>query len=154
MSKTTVKNEAFIDLEAGLLNQLHPVWERYWMDRSRAIGQAADEARWGDAHALVEAVDLRQVIGKRDRLLDTLGMASLLLGASRLGRIDRTSVYKDPPKDMLAAASEQTRVLVGDNATTALRHELHLHLDKREYAQSSGNSATEADVFKAQQLQP
>lgn len=149
MSKQTIKNEALLDLEAGLTSQLLALWDRYWMDRSRDIGQAADEQRWADAHELVEKVDMGAVFAKREKLFETIGMASLLLGASRLGRINTTSVYKDPPKDWLTSAVKHCEIMLGVNATRALRLELHLILDKREYAESPSNSVTVEEVFKA-----
>lgn len=149
MSALTVKNEAFLDLEDGMIGQLEPVWAAYWARKVKGIGAAVTEERWGDAHALVEEVNLKAALKKREPLVRTLGMAALLMGASRLGRIDRTSVFKTPPADWLDAAVAQHEILVGENATLAMRQELHLLLDKHEYAYSSGNSSTMDDVQKA-----
>lgn len=149
MSKQTIKHEAFLDLEQGMAGQLLPVWEEHWNVRGEAIALAAEEGRWADAHQHVETVDMRTPLEKRAKTLDTIGMAALLLGASRLGRIDRTVVYKEPPKEVLAAAVAQVHMMVGDNATQALRQELHLSLDKFEYALSSSNEAGIEDVAKA-----
>lgn len=149
MSKTPIKNEAFIDLEAGMVGQLLPLWTRYWANAGKKIGLAADEGRWDDAHALVESVDMGKALASRAKLLETIGMASLLLGASRLGPVKKTSIFAEPPKDWLGASVEQVQMMLGDNATKAMRQELHLILDKFEYAESTSNESSVTDIAKA-----
>lgn len=145
MSK--IKNEAFMDLESGVTGQLLPLWNKQWGSAGAAIGTAAEEARWDDAHSLVESVSFAKVLEKKPKLLQTVGMAALLLGASRFGeKVKDTSIYNDPPKDWLDSSVEQMGLMLGENATTAMRQELHLILDRFEYAASASNGATLDDM--------
>lgn len=144
-----IKHEAFLDLEEGLLKNLVPAWDGYWEKAGAKVADAADEQRWDDAHAAVEAVDLAPVAKKARQLLSTVGMASLLLGASRYGRTERTAVYKNPPKDWLTSAVGQMEALLSGSATRALRQDLHVHLDRREFGESEANTATLTEVMKS-----
>lgn len=124
-----IKHQAFLDLEAGMAGQLGAAWGPYWRDLAKQIKEAVEAGDWDRAHELVDTLNMAEVLEKRKDTLHTFGMAALLLGASRVATLTRTSVYNEPPEGLLSSGVGQASHMIAINGTEALRRDLHAKLD-------------------------
>lgn len=140
-----IKHEAFLDLEAALEKRLLRSWDRYWLEKSRDIGFAVDDGEFTKAHGLVDELTLEPLLVRAQTYLDTITKASVLLGASRIRALNKTEMYKNPPKALMDQSKRQFNEILGVNGTAALRHIAHLYLDRYE-------SEGRVEIEKARQL--
>lgn len=131
--KTKVNHTAFLDLENGLANKASGFWRHEWQAISPKLAQAIKDQNWGEANRIVDILDCRAIVRRSLQYALTIGLSSLLLGASRLGNVKNSVIVKRPPVRQLKNAIIQWGNQLIHNAPTLLKQHLHEHLAELEH---------------------
>lgn len=122
---TPIKNEAFIDLESSLSSKLSASWVLLWTPIQTKVIKAIEDRDWVKAHALLDSVDMAKAVKPHLKFAKTVGMSSLLLGASRVVPPRESTIFSDPPLDLLKSSLTQFEMLTSRNANEGLKNEAH-----------------------------
>jgi GNAT superfamily N-acetyltransferase len=127
------KHQAFLDLEEALARRLSGAWSRYWTDIERRMRSLVEAGQFDQAHALAEAIDVGPLFQRNRRFAQTVGMAALLLGASRVKPHRSSKVAAKPPKRELEKLLDQTQIMLARNASQKLRELAHAWINSEEH---------------------
>jgi len=128
----TPKHAAFLDLEETLAHRFRNAWSRYWTPLSEEMVQLAARSEFDAAHRLAESIDLAPLFDRQRTFARTVGMAALLLGASRVSNVRHSHVAKSPPKKELYGLIDQMGLMLSRNATQKLREQAHAWVHEEE----------------------
>jgi hypothetical protein len=128
-----IAHTAFIDLEQGLTDRVSKGWSAFWKPLGFKLNEAVQNKNWVLANALVDQITTVPIVEMYAGYAQTIGMASLLLGASRLGDIKKSKLVSKPPFRQLQNGVIQWGTMIARNASAALRLSAHLKLHKMEY---------------------
>lgn len=115
------KHTAFIDLELSLADRVAAEWGRHWNKLAPDLDEAIKTRNYEDAHWYVDQISFDPVVASVSKFIETVGMASLLLGASRLASLDKVKIKENRPDRELDNAIAQMKLMLSRNATLALQ---------------------------------
>ena len=124
------KNEAMIDLERMLSTRMVRLWNKQYAKHARKISSAVKEEDWVAAHDEVDRISFAPVAKKTMKLARTVGIASLMLGHSRLTKKANNDVSSADEEMALRNALTQFEVLLKEIATEQIRKRGHKSIEK------------------------
>lgn len=121
-----IQHKAFLDLENGLTRRAVSEWDRIWLPLRKELRQALTARNWVAVDRLIDQLSTDRLIPACSRYAQTVGLSSLLLGASRLSDVHTARVGKSPPLLQLRNGVTQWGYGVARNASQLLRRQLHV----------------------------
>ena len=140
-----IKHEALIDLEESLYDKFRRSWAVVWKSISFEVQQAVDQKEWDKAHKLIDTLITEDLLKKNLKLVETIGMSSVLLGTSRIVDPRKSMMRKNPPLYELGNMTAQFALIIGRNMVLALRKQAHTYLYDMELAGAVNQSTL---IFK------
>ena len=128
---TTITHEAFLDLERSLVDRVLDGWLENQSSLLKRLQTAVDKEKWDDAHDLAEQISFETAVGKARKHVQVIGLASILLGASRISGSENSSMADRPPVEILETALTQIETLLVLNAQPALQTQAHGIIEDR-----------------------
>ena len=128
----TIEHTAFLDLENALSARVRKGFKALLKPLAVKINAALAVKRYAEVDRLIDTLDLTPLIAAHAAFAQTIGAASLLLGASRLIDPKNSSIAKNPPLRELQNVLSQWALTIGRNAAMAIRLAAHLRLAKLE----------------------
>ena len=117
------KIEAVLALEASVGHSIAAGWLPIARAKMAEIGQAVARGRFTDAYDACASLTLTSLVERQRRRLEELGVAAVLLGASRLQPLQLTSLMtgERPLPQVIATALDQLTVMLEDDAADRIR---------------------------------
>lgn len=128
-----IAHSAFIDLENGLGSRVGDGWKRIFQPIQDQLIEAIRAKDWAKANQLVDLVNTDALVEDHFKYAETIAVASLLLGASRLVAIQDSFVAHNPPSHQIHNALTQWGFVVARNAVQNVRLSLHIMLARLEH---------------------
>lgn len=143
------KHTAFIDLELSLADRVAAEWGRHWNKLAPDLDEAIKTRNYEDAHWYVDQISFDPVVASVSKFIETVGMASLLLGASRLASLDKVKIKENRPDRELDNAIAQMKLMLSRNATLALQKQGHVLLHDLEVERENPEQPMDDGVIKS-----
>lgn len=128
-----IAHSAFIDLENALGSRTGNGWKRIFQPIQQELFTAIKAQDWARANKAVDSLNTDVLVDANLKFANTIAVASLLLGASRLSKPADSHVAQHPPEHQIKNALTQWAFVVARNAVQNVRLSLHLMLAKLEH---------------------
>jgi hypothetical protein len=121
-----IQHRAFLDLEEGLTRRAVAGWRLIWIDLVGNLRTAIRHQNWVEVDRLIDTLSTDRLLDSCSQYAQTVGLSSLLLGASRLSEVHNSVVAKQPPLLQLRNGVTQWGYAVSRNTPQLLRRRLHM----------------------------
>lgn len=142
---TTITHEAFIDLEVSLVERVFNGWLEDQDARLKRIERLVKRKKWDDAHDEVNKISFEKAVDESTRYLEVVGMAAVLLGASRISGSEDSFMGANPPREILETARTQVQTVLLINAQESLRTQAHQMVEAARKASLEAETVQKAD---------
>jgi len=123
------KNEAFIDLEESLTGKLVREWNKSVSKTLEVIERAIKNKDWEFAHKMADTLNFESV-NRNTKLIDTIGAAAVVLGASRHeGEVEDSGVVAEFPQEAVENSTALYLRMMHENATEAVKLMAHITIE-------------------------
>ena len=116
-----VKLESFLVLEESLTDRISASWARKAAPTINKIVRAVGQGKFDEAYALVNQLDMAEIIKTNDKFIETAGMASILFGVSRVQTPKKSEVAKNGKPEALNKSTELMEMSMATAGTEAVR---------------------------------
>lgn len=150
-----IEHTAFLDLENALAKKTGDLWKAQWANIAPQLNKAIQAQHWAAANILVDSINTRSIVIQSLRYALTIGMSSLLLGASRLGKVNTSVIVKHPPLRQLKNGLAQWGHQVYKNFPKFIHQRLHEQLaDLEQAAHEQPHVYTDGQIKKDAETDP